>query len=391
MTMVIAEQENSVQITFPMNEDEALQITRDIRSKLSDAREMILRMYREKGYEYLGYDSFKDWAKGEFEISWQQVYNLKTAAEVDENILPLVSPTGEPYNIPVNHARELRKLKTPEAQVQAFQMSMKQAAAQGEKYPTASVIQNTVSTMKADEFVSESSYLVVKQMVADGGITPIDGKHIVENLNKVGDDQAQVYLQKLMAEKGLKNPDLIYPLGHKYINERKRGKESKVLDEIDRTGCLAGVRLHKATTTNLKRANEEARLEHIAEAKEKKRQSEEVERQRQLELHNLDPENNPAPAPVPKQIEMNVWQHDSERTLMNLERELSEEDLDSLLVLLAERQGWVLTEAELTGDPFNPKAETGNLLAVHPFKRNALECNQADAIEMLIRVKGEDD
>ena len=135
------------------------------------------------------------------------------------------------------------------------------------------------------EYVDTVPYPVVKQMVADEGITAREGRKIAQELDKLNDKPAQAYVQKLMARYNLNNPDLIYPIGFKHKNERQKGKDSYVLDEIETTqGTLAGTPLAKATSKDLARANEEAQKQHIAEA-------EAVKRQKQLELHKLDPEN----------------------------------------------------------------------------------------------------
>ena len=139
-----------IELIQPMTRDDARRLTSEIRGHLSQARVKILQMYRDKGYLLMGYDSFKDWAIGEFEISWQQVYNLRTAAEIDETILPLVSPRGELYNIPVNHARELRKLKSEENQVRALQLAHRQADAQGKDKPTEQIVKNAVESVQAE-------------------------------------------------------------------------------------------------------------------------------------------------------------------------------------------------------------------------------------------------
>lgn len=374
-----------IEYEAPMTVDDARQLTSEIRGHLSDARKKILDVYHKEAYRLMGYDSFKEWAIGEFEISWQQVYNLKAAAEVDTNLenMLLFSPTGDPYVVPVNHARELRKLKSAEGQARAYQLAVSQADAQGESSPTASIISNTVQVVKAEEVVKESPFKVVQQMVADGGVTAVVGKQIVAELEKLDDEPAQAFVQKLMAEKNLSNPELVYPLGHKHKNERQKGKESKVLDELEKTGRLAGALLAEARAKDLERANKEAQAEHITDAQE-------LKRQKQLQAHKDDPDNNPLP---PEQLALTVWKRDPIKTLQNLERDLSVDDMDALFYLMAEARGFVRTEAQLTGDPYTKKPipETGRLLAVGTFNRNGLECNQADSLEMIIRVKDNND
>ncbi len=359
--------------------DEAYEMTAQIRRHFIDARRQILRVYDTEAYKLMHYNSFKDWATGEFEISWQQVYNLCAAARID-NHLQLYSPTGEIYNIPVNHANELKKLKTAESQARAYQLAQEQAKAQGEDKPTANIVRNTVNIVSAEEEVKKSPYNVVRQMVANNEIKALTGKRIVKELDRLEDEPAQAYVQKLMAEHELSNPDLIYPLGHKHKNERQKGKTSKVLDEIERTGALGGVDLAKAETKHLKRANLEAQQEHVTE-------SQETKYQKALALHLEDPENNPLP---PKQVAITIWQRDAKKSAQNIIKELSDKDLDELIILLAQERGYVMTEAHLTGHPFakKRKPETGDLLALgSPFPRNGLECKEADDLEMLVRVK----
>src|SRR5688572_13125732 len=128
--MVMAIQENETAIIFPMNEAQARNITREIKGHLREARTQVLEFYRAKGWLVMGYANFKEWAIGEFEVSWQQVYNILNAAEVDENLTTL-SPQGESFFIPVKHATALGKLKRPEDQYRAYVLATEQAKAQG--------------------------------------------------------------------------------------------------------------------------------------------------------------------------------------------------------------------------------------------------------------------
>jgi hypothetical protein len=321
-------QDESVMIVAPMNEVEARNLTRDIRESLRDARAKVLAVYEREGWRAMDYDSFQAWAMGEFEVSWQQVYNMKAAAEYDAE-LSLFSPRGEAYQIPVKHATQLRKLDTPEARVRAYQLAEQQANAQGKDAPTEKIVEQAVHTVKAEETVFQCPYPVVRQMLADSSLNPKQARRITLELDRLEDKPSQVYVEKLMANYGLSNPELVYPLGHKFFNERQRGKTSTVLDGVENTnGYLAGTPLSRATIADLKRANAQGHAEHRSDGIEAKYQ-------KQLA----------SGAPIEEQIVLNLWKNNPIRSAKRLIRELPHNDLEAVFNLLAQHLGYVASEA----------------------------------------------
>ncbi|MEO1645265.1 MAG: hypothetical protein AAFR67_08765 [Chloroflexota bacterium] len=140
-----------------------------------------------------------------------------------------------------------------------------------------------------------------------------------------------------MAEYGLCNPELVYPLAFRYQKEMGNGKLSKVLDEVDKAGTLDGIPLSKAHKKDLARANEKARQAHIDEAKEKARQL-------ALQKHKDDPKNNPLP---PEAVASTLWKRDALKNLAALERDLDESDVLELFGLLARKFGYVQMDTEV--------------------------------------------
>jgi hypothetical protein len=363
-------QDESVMIVAPMNEVEARNLTRDIRESLRDARAKVLAVYEREGWRAMDYDSFQAWAMGEFEVSWQQVYNMKAAAEYDAE-LSLFSPRGEAYQIPVKHATQLRKLDTPEARVRAYQLAEQQASAQGKDAPTEKIVEQAVHTVKAEETVFQCPYPVVRQMLADSSLNPKQARQITLELDRLEDKPSQVYVEKLMANYGLSNPELVYPLGHKFFNERQRGKTSTVLDGVENTnGYLAGTPLSRATIADLKRANAQGHAEHRSDGIEAKYQ-------KQLS----------SGSPIEEQIVLNLWKNNPIRSAKRLIRELPPKDLEAVFVLLAQHLGYLPVETEAV----MPEADLIGIQFVLHAAGQFEDVEGEQAMEVLVRVKPEEE
>jgi hypothetical protein len=329
MVMPAIQTDSPEQVIYPsMSADEARYITEKIRGNLRDARDNVLKIYEGQGWRQMGYASFQAWAQGEFtDISWQQVYNLKAAAAFDQE-LSLYSPQGEIYQIPIKHATQLRKLKNPESRVRAYSMAQQMAGAQKDTL-TEKIVADAVNTLQAEETALNSPYPVVRQMLAASEITSLQAEQIVFELDRLKDEPAQGFVQSYMGKYGLKHPELIYPIGHKFLNERQRGKRSYVLDEIDRTeGYLAGTYLSKATPKDLARANKEAEDQHIAEGVAKK----------QAEMRA-------AGIPLEEQFALTLWKNAPVKSAKELIRQLPPKDLDAVVHLLAKHLGYEPSEA----------------------------------------------
>jgi len=260
-------------IVAPMSQDEARRLVTDIRAHLANAerqveqaRQKALRLYRSEGWLPLGYSSFRACAEAEFGRSWQQIYRLVDAAQVDAN-LALVSPVGEFEPVRETHARELKRLPTPQAQHAAYLRAHEIAQSEGDKQPTVRHIQAAVSAEEA-ALVAKRNALVY-HLVVTGELSPRDGSRMVDAMEKLP-PAVRGQLTLLVATHGLRDVGLIAPIGD-MLKRKGSSKESKILPEVER-GFLGGVPLREATTRDLERAAEEARMEHIADAQEAKRQ-----------------------------------------------------------------------------------------------------------------------
>jgi hypothetical protein len=314
-----------------MGIEEAKRCTEKIRHGFQDARDNVLKIYQSKGWRSMGYESFQAWAQGEFkDLSWQQVYNLKAAAEID-NELALHSSSGEIRQIPINQAKELRKLKSRDKQLRAYQKAEVMAKAQGKAEPTAKIIEDAVYAVTIEEQVEDSPYPVVRQMFAENSLSASVAKSITEQLDRIANEPSIAYVQSLMAKYRLSNPELILAIGLRYKSERNNGKLSKVLDEIDRTeGYLAGTYLSKATMRDWKHACEMAQDEHIAEAEAAKR-------------HAALLSGIILPVPI-KEITLTLYEANPIKSAQILKKMLPPKDLEAVFHLLAKELGYVASE-----------------------------------------------
>lgn len=117
----------------PMTAEEAQECVTAIKSNLESLGAMILDLERRRGWEALGYSSFRECAMAEFGKSQGYVYKLLHAASVDENlatdkIYPL--DKSEIASIPTSHKEELHKL-LPDQQAAALKQADAIAQAEG--------------------------------------------------------------------------------------------------------------------------------------------------------------------------------------------------------------------------------------------------------------------
>lgn len=92
----------------PLNEAEARQITEQIRRTTGTLYVLLLRAHRGKAYEALGYNTFGEYVKEEFNYSRSYAYKLLDAAKTVEAI-EAVAPEGTRIEISELTARNLKK------------------------------------------------------------------------------------------------------------------------------------------------------------------------------------------------------------------------------------------------------------------------------------------
>lgn len=312
-------------IILTITAQEARHLITDIRAHLShverhgeQARQKALRLYQTEAWRMLGYVSFRACAEAEFGRSWQQVYRLVDAAQVDAN-LAQVSPTGEIPLIAETHARELKRLVSPQAQYAAVERAKTLAQTEGAIEPTARHIAQAVAVEEASQIAQKN--VLIHHLIVNGDITAKQGAKLLEQVERHS-PRIRGDLLQLIAKHNLKDPQLIAPIGD-MLKRQGTLKESKVLPEVLR-GYLGGTPLAHANLSDLKRANVEARLEHVAEAQEQERQARVAAGQTVIEV-----------------VPVNVYKGDVERTVKALISALEDNvELEQVFRGLAQHLGW---------------------------------------------------
>lgn len=139
-------QDAAIDIT-PMTEEEARQCADAIKGNLESLRSMLLDLQRRRGWEALGYSSWRECATSEFGQSQAYVYRLVQAAEVEENLVSSqISTIVETDSIPINQLSELAKLP-PEQQAEGLQKANELAIAE-RKPRTAAHVAKAVRSIK---------------------------------------------------------------------------------------------------------------------------------------------------------------------------------------------------------------------------------------------------
>jgi hypothetical protein len=301
---------SEITIIAPMTQDEARDCINRLRQHLTDARTYAHVLYTREGWKALGYTSLKECFITELGASWQHGYRLINAAEVDQDLSEF-SPIGENFVIPVTHARHLHKLPSEKRYV-AYDRAKTLASTEGAKQVTARHVEKAVEQIEAE--ISLQDNPVVARAVAAGEITPADGVKIHHELTALP-LQHQAKVLTIMTEHGLRDPRLVAPLAE--MATRPAGRVSKVLEEIERTGYVAGVPLREASLSDLEKLKEEARREHISEGIEAKRQQQMAKG-----------------GPVTEVKVITVYVHEPMKTLNALVRALPLDDLKAVAELM---------------------------------------------------------
>lgn len=123
----------------PMTFEEARECTEEIKSNLESCRLKFMEMERRRGWDALGYSSWREWASAEIGRSQRRVYEILEAAKVEENLTFCGIPQNE---IPttISQLRQLAKLP-PQQQSQALHKAEEIAQAEGKKRNAAHVAQ----------------------------------------------------------------------------------------------------------------------------------------------------------------------------------------------------------------------------------------------------------
>lgn len=143
----------------PMTPEEARECTEAIKRDLESLRLKLLSMERRRGWEALGYSSWREWAAAEIGKSERRVYEILEAAKVEENLTFCGIPQNE---IPttISQLNELAKLPQ-EQQPEALQKAQEIAQAEGKKRNAAHVaqaVQELKPSKKQKETKTQSAF-----------------------------------------------------------------------------------------------------------------------------------------------------------------------------------------------------------------------------------------
>lgn len=254
-------------IVESMTRDEAELCLAAIEAHFNNAADLARDFDTRLGWRTLGYDSLKACLVDRFD---RHGYRLWRLHEVRQNLV--LSPTGQnvdPSDLRERHVRDsgITDLPAPQ-QIEAYTIA-KELAASEDRPLNAGHVTKAVAQVKTKSTVFQSNYLIITHMVVAGDITPEIGHQFVKALDALK-PKFRGHIVQLMGRFGLTCPALVMPIAGMF--DREIGKESYVLPEV-LTGFLGGVPLKQATATDLEKANEEARLRHIADELEKQRQA----------------------------------------------------------------------------------------------------------------------
>lgn len=142
-------------VIAPMTRERALEVVGAIRSHLENARTLLYELYTGKGWEALGYGSWRECVAAEFGQSQSQLYRELAAAHIEANLPDFAHVRKS--------ERSLRPLAQLPADLQplAYQIAVEQAEQDGTQTPTA----------RHTSAVAE----VLGEIVASGGFVSLDG------------------------------------------------------------------------------------------------------------------------------------------------------------------------------------------------------------------------
>lgn len=146
-----------------MTEDEARQCVTRINTHLNGARAELLRLYEGRGWQALGYNSWRECVEIEFGQSQRHLYRQLAAAEIEQRIDPGVK-IG---TIPEKHLRPLSQL-TPIEQPAAWQRAV-ETAPNGKV--TAAHVASVVEEMRAP---AQPSYSALASLAEDDDDEPVE-------------------------------------------------------------------------------------------------------------------------------------------------------------------------------------------------------------------------
>lgn len=200
MTDLIAIDPGSVR--GPLTEDRARELVNGIKSHAETMGQMLSELYEGRGWEPLGYSSWRECVKAEFGWSTSHMYRLLNAAEVQETF----SPIG---GISERVARELVPLPVEQQKV-AYTLAQ---IASGEDHPTARTVKAAVE--------------VIKEAVQTGGYVSVNGmsKGVLAALTETEDELMQRTRQHIIDSQTKKHGERLISVPARYYDAAKADGE----------------------------------------------------------------------------------------------------------------------------------------------------------------------
>lgn len=245
-------------VLIPMTEAEARACANDIKNHAGKLRTLVHDFYTREGWKALGYESFAACAEAEFDRSYQHLYRLVSATELEQE-LSAFSPIGEKIALPETHARKIKSLPTPETRYEAWQTAQQMASSEGSDVVAQRHVDKAVEVTAKKLRVFASQYAPLSQMVATGHLSVEDAEDIAVRIDRLKPQARGYVLQQLVKAGGIRG-DVLTFVGEQY----QRGDDplaALVVQTLNVTGCLGGTPLKHANMTDARRALYEARLE----------------------------------------------------------------------------------------------------------------------------------
>ena len=245
-------------IVILMTADEARSCADDIKNQTGKLRTLVHDFYTREGWRALGYESFAACAEAEFDRSYQHLYRLVSATELERELSDY-SPTGETIQLPETHARILNRLPDTPSRHEALTVAKQMASSEGSDTVAQRHVEQAVKVMAQKLRVFASKYQPLSQMVSAGHLSVEDAEDINGRLERLTPQARGYVLQQLVRVGGMR-PEVLTFIGQQY----QRGDDpvaGLVMQTLNATGCLGNTPLRHANMTDARRALYEAQLE----------------------------------------------------------------------------------------------------------------------------------
>lgn len=135
---------NDRRIARAMTREEARRACEAVKHRLEECRGLLLELYERRGWEALGYPSWRACCTAEFGLSQSRVYQLLDAARVERDVSTVVESLPAP--LPERALRPLAQLESADTRREALGRAL---AESGGAAPTAAAVEAMVERARA--------------------------------------------------------------------------------------------------------------------------------------------------------------------------------------------------------------------------------------------------